>query len=143
MNVATVAVTILRVVTGLAFFSHGAQKLFGWFGGFGESGGVAPYMSRFGAAGLIEVVAGLGIAVGLATRPLAFVASGEMAVAYFWIHVGGASSLWWWSNRGEVALLYAFIWLFFAATEAGPLSLDAWWARRQKGVPTVSGTPPN
>ncbi|MEO8200132.1 MAG: DoxX family protein, partial [Gemmatimonadota bacterium] len=73
--------TALRVVAGLAFFSHGGQKLFGWFGGMGPNGGSVELMSRFGAAGVIETVAGLGIALGLFTRPLAFIASGEMAVA--------------------------------------------------------------
>src|SRR3989304_4423053 len=83
MRFHTAAVTLLRVVAGLAFFSHGAQKLFGWFGGFGPDGGIAPYMSRFGAAGLIEVVAGLGIAFGGGARILAFIASGEMPLPTF------------------------------------------------------------
>ena len=138
MRFHSAAVTALRVVAGLAFFSHGAQKLFGWFGGVGPDGGIAPYMSRFGAAGLIEVVAGLGIALGVGTRVLAFIASGEMAVAYFWIHVGGSSSLWWWSNRGELAVLYAFIWLFFAAAGAGPVSVAEWWRKRSGAAGSTS-----
>ena len=87
-------------------------------------------MSRFGAAGTIEVVAGVCIVLGLFTRSVAFIASGEMAVAYFWMHVGGSGKLWWWLNRGEVVILYAFIWLLFAAWGAGPFSLDARWRLR-------------
>jgi putative oxidoreductase len=86
------------------------------------------------AAGVIEVVAGACLVLGFATQLVAFLASGEMAVAYFWIHVGGGGQLWWWQNRGEMVLLYSFIWLAFAAWGAGPLSLDAWLARR-KGEP--------
>src|SRR5207249_3299570 len=98
----TVAHTALRIAAGLTYFSHGGQKLFGWFGGLGPQGGHAELMSRFGAAGTIEVVAGVCIVLGLFTRPVAFIASGEMAVAYFWMHVGGSGKLWWWLNRGEV-----------------------------------------
>jgi putative oxidoreductase len=121
----------LRIAAGLAFFSHGAQKLFGWFGGSGPDGGTVELMSRFGAAGIIEVVGGACIVLGLWTRLAAFITSGEMAVAYFWMHVGGSGHLWWWQNRGELVLLYSFIWLVFAAWGAGPLSVDAWLARRR------------
>lgn len=120
----------LRISAGLAFFSHGAQKLLGWFGGFGPDGGTAELMTRFGAAGAIELVGGAALVLGLFTRPVAFVASGEMAVAYFWMHWGRTGEMWWWANRGEVVLLYCFIWLYFAASGAGSFSLDAWRARR-------------
>jgi putative oxidoreductase len=124
MNVATLTLTLLRIVAAVLFFSHGAQKLFGWFGGMGPGGGTANLLSLMGAAGIIEVVAGVGIALGLATRPLAFIASGEMAVAYFWSHVRRSNSLWWWENGGEVAILYCFLWLYFSAAGPGPISLD-------------------
>ena len=124
MNTATLALTLLRIVAALLFFSHGAQKLFGWFGGMGPGGGTASLLTLIGAAGVIEVVAGAGIAVGLFTRVLAFIASGEMAVAYFYSHVRRSNSLWWWENGGEVAILYCFLWLYFAAAGAGPISLD-------------------
>ncbi|MGQ0646485.1 MAG: DoxX family protein [Gemmatimonadaceae bacterium] len=120
----------LRIAAGLAYFSHGAQKLFGWFGGMGPDGGTVEFMSRFGAAGVIEVVCGTCIVLGLATRLAAFLASGEMAVAYFWMHTAGSGSLWWWENRGEVVLLYCFVWLLYAVWGAGPFSVDAWLARR-------------
>ena len=125
------ALTLLRIIAAAAFFSHGAQKLFGWFGGFGE-GGTAELMSRFGAAGVIEVVVGIALALGLFTRILAFIGSGEMAVAYFWVHAAGSGSIWWWVNRGETAMLFSFVWLFFAAYGAGPYSLDAWIAKRRQ-----------
>jgi putative oxidoreductase len=119
----------LRIAAGMAYFSHGAAKLFGWFGGMGPNGGAADLMTRFGSAGIIEVVAGACIVLGCATQLAAFFASGEMAVAYFWIHLGGSGQIWWWQNHGELALLYSFTWLVFAAWGAGPLSVDAWLAR--------------
>jgi putative oxidoreductase len=130
MNRTTFTLTVLRIVAGILFFSHGAQKLFGWFGGFGPSGGTVNLMSLMGAAGIIEVIAGAGIALGLATRPLAFIASGEMAVAYFWSHTRRSNSIWWWENGGEVAMLYCFLWLYVSASGAGRVSLDALLGRR-------------
>lgn len=129
----------LRIAAGLAYFSHGAQKLFGWFGGFGPDGGTADLMSRYGVAGIIECFGGALLVLGLFTRRVAFLASGEMAVAYFWMHWGRSGEMWWWANRGEVVLLYCFIWLFFAAVGAGPLSLDAWRARRTPPPPSGTG----
>ena len=120
----------LRIAAGLTYFSHGGAKLFGWFGGMGPDGGTVDLMSRYGAAGVIEVICGACLVLGLATRLVAFVASGEMAVAYFWIHFGGGQ-LWWWQNHGEMVMLYAFVWLVFAAWGAGPLSVDGWLADRK------------
>lgn len=129
----------LRIFAGLGFFSHGAQKLFGWFGGFGQEGGPAELMTRFGAAGVIEVVCGVAIVLGLFTRPLAFLASGQMAVAYFWVHVAGQGSLFWWANGGELAMLYSFLWLYLAGRGPGAFSLDAWLARRGVMSPAAAG----
>ena len=124
------AQSALRIAAGLAYFSHGAAKLFGWFGGMGPNGGTVELMTRFGAAGVIEVVCGACLILGLGTRLVAFIASGEMAVAYFWIHTGGSGQIFWWQNHGEIVMLYSFIWLVFAAWGAGPLSLDAWLSRK-------------
>lgn len=121
----------LRIAAGAAFFTHGAQKILGWFGGFGPDGGTAELMSRFGAAGVIELVAGFCIMIGLLTRLMAFIASGEMAVAYFWMHAAGSGSIWWWENRGETVMLFSFIFLVFAAWGAGPLSVDRMLAGRR------------
>lgn len=127
----------LRIAAGLAFFSHGAQKILGWFGGFGDAG-TAQLMSEYGAAGMIELVGGALIVLGLFTRPVAFLASGEMAVAYFWKHMGGSGELFWWDNRGELVMVFSFVWLFFAVWGAGPFSLDAWRRRRAS---TAAGEP--
>ena len=129
------SLTALRIAAGLGYFSHGAQKLFGWFGGFGPDGGSAPLMSEFGAAGVIESAAGALIVLGLFTRPAAFIASGEMAVTYFWKHWARAGDMWWWDNGGEIVMVYSFLWLFFAVWGAGPFSLDAWWKARRGTAP--------
>ena len=119
----------LRIAAALGFLSHGAGKLFGWFGT-----DAVELSSRYGVAGIIELVAGTFLLVGFATRFWAFIASGEMAVAYFWIHMAGdGSQLWWWTNRGELPFLYAFIWLLFAAWGAGPLSVDRRLEARRAG----------
>lgn len=122
-----VAQTALRVMAGAAFFSHGAAKLFGWFG----ADSTVELMSKFGVAGVIETFGGLLLIIGLGTRLVAFIASGEMAVAYFMMHAMGSESIWWWQNRGETVMLFCFIWLLFAAWGAGPYSLDARLARRR------------
>lgn len=131
----SLAHSALRIAAGLAYFSHGSQKLLGWFGGFGPGGGSAELLSRFGVAGTIETIAGALLIMGLFTRPVAFIASGEMAVTYFWMHWGGSGQVFWWQNHGETPLLYCFIWFLFAAWGPGAFSLDA-WIRKQ---PTPSG----
>ena len=133
-----ITLAALRIFAGLGYFSHGAQKLFGWFGGFGPDGGTAELLSRFGAAGIIEVVCGAAIVLGLFTRPLAFLASGQMAVAYFWAHVAGQGALFWWANGGELAMVYAFLWLYIAVRGPGAYSLDAW--RQSRGHAPAGGT---
>ena len=126
--------TALRIAAGLAYFSHGAAKLFGWFGGMGPDGGAVDLMTRFGAAGVIETITATCIILGLFTRPMAFLASGEMAVTYFWMHWASSGKMWWWENRGELPLLYAFIFFLYFAWGPGPVSLDAWLRRRKAGV---------
>jgi putative oxidoreductase len=112
------ALSALRIVAGFLFVFHGVQKLFGWVGGQ-----QAPLVSLFGAAGIIETVGGSLIALGLWTQPAAFIASGEMAVAYFRAHQPRGD--WPIQNQGEPAVLFCFIFLYIAAAGAGPLSLDA------------------
>ena len=108
---------LLRVVAGLMFALHGAQKL------LGIGGPKVPLGSLFGAAGIIELVGGLLIAIGLFTSVAAFIASGEMAVAYWMVHAPqGLSPL---ANKGELAALYCFVFLYIAARGAGPYSADA------------------
>jgi putative oxidoreductase len=105
---------ILRVMAGLLFACHGAQKLFGVFGG--QPGATAPLWPLIGAAGLIEFVGGLLIALGLLTSCAALLASGEMAVAYF-IQLF-PRGFWPIQNGGELAVLYCFLFLFIAANGA-------------------------
>src|SRR5688572_11292741 len=78
--------TLLRVMAGLMFAMHGAQKVLGAFGGVDGNGATPPALSLFWVAGVLELIGGLLIAVGLLTRPVAFLLSGQMAVAYFMQH---------------------------------------------------------
>src|SRR5262249_61671940 len=110
-------------VLGVLSACHGSQKLFGAFGG-----PVMTHSTVYLAAGVIEFFGGVLIAVGLMTRPAAFLASGEMAVAYFWKHA--PNGLWPIQNKGEAAVLYCFAFLFIAAFGAGRWSLGARLKRR-------------
>ena len=130
----SVAHSLLRMVTGLMFAQHGAQKLFGWLGG--EQ--VADLMSMPGIAGILEFFGGILIIIGLFTRPVAFLLSGEMAVAYFMAHFPRA--FWPAENGGEPAVLFCFIFLYFAATGAGRWSIDDAIARRRGTTATTAHT---
>jgi len=121
---------LLRVVTGLLFAQHGAQKLFGWLGGQQ----VESWMSMMGVAGVLEFFGGILIILGLFTRPVAFILSGEMAAAYFMAHL--PRGFWPVVNQGESAALFCFIFLFFAAHGAGRWSLDEAIARRRLARPS-------
>jgi putative oxidoreductase len=99
---------LLRIAVGLLFAFHGAQKLFGLFGGQRVA-----LISQFGAAGVIELVGGLLIAAGVAVSPVAFICSGEMAFAYFQAHFPRAVVPI--QNGGELSALYCFTFLYFAA----------------------------
>jgi putative oxidoreductase len=110
---------LLRVMAGLAFAQHGAQKLFGLLG----ASQAVPLLTKLGLAGIIEFVGGLMIALGLFTAPVAFVASGEMAWAYFQQHY--PRGMWPIQNGGELAVLYCFIFLYLSAVGSGKLSIDA------------------
>ncbi len=109
---------IMRVVVGLLFACHGAQKLFGMLGG--EQRVSNPMML---GAGVIELGGGLLVALGLWAGYAAFVASGEMAVGYFMVHASrGFFPI---VNKGELAVLYAFVFLYIASRGSGILSVDA------------------
>jgi len=111
------AYAVMRIVFGLMFMTYGLQK-------FGMLGGQAvPLASIYGAAAIIEVVAGILIAIGLLTRPAAFIASGEMAVAYFMAHQPqGALPV---QNMGMPAVLFCFAFLYMAARGARAWGVDA------------------
>jgi putative oxidoreductase len=133
-SLSTPALTAFRVVFGLLFFFRGTMKLFGFPFGTAVPIGTWPLWW----AGLLEVVLGALITIGLFTRIAAFIVSGEMAVAYFWMHfpkgfwpypdaMGG--------NSGEVTILYCFGFLLLAAIGAGAWSVDA-----RRRTTTVAGT---
>jgi putative oxidoreductase len=112
------------MVAGFLFFQHGLPKLFGGFG----SRGPAELFSQMGLAGVIEVFGGLALALGLFTSIVAFIASGELAVAYFQAHA--PRGFWPVANGGELAAIFCFLFLYFAATGAGKWSLDGLRERR-------------
>jgi putative oxidoreductase len=99
---------------------HGFQKFFGWFGGIG--GHSVPVSTMLGLAGLIETIGGPLLILGLFTRPVAFVLSGEMAIGYFRTHA--PQGFWPLVNGGELAVFYCFMFLWLSAAGAGPWSLD-------------------
>ena len=112
---------LLRIITGFLYLQHGTAKLFGaphvaMFDGL-------QVMSLMGVAGILELVGGALLLLGLFTRPVAFILSGQMAAAYFMAHApqGFLPIL----NGGELAVLYSFIFLYFAAAGGGAFSLDA------------------
>jgi putative oxidoreductase len=116
---APLALAVLRIVAGLLFLEHGTQKLFGFPPGehAGAVLGSLPWI-----AGLLEVVLGTLIVLGLFTRPAAFIASGEMAVAYWMAHA--PQDLYPANNGGDAAILFCFVFLYLVFAGPGALSLD-------------------
>ena len=123
------SVTILRVFSGLLFAEHGAQKLFGALGGVNGHGMSAPFGGVVWLAGMLEFFGGLLLVVGLFTRPVALLLMLEMAYAYFTVHF--PYGVWPIENRGELALLYFFIFLFFALNGGGLLRLEGLMGRER------------
>jgi len=119
--------SVLRIAAAVIFIPHGTQKLLA-FPVTAPRPGV-PLVSQLGAASILEIVGGTLMLIGLFSRPVALVLAGEMATAYFLAHAPRAG--WPIINGGELAVLFCFIWLFFAAAGPGPLSLDAIWRRRR------------
>ncbi|HSP95056.1 MAG TPA: DoxX family protein [Thermoanaerobaculia bacterium] len=122
--------SLLRIVAGLLFVCPGGLKLFGWFGGMPAGARLTPLLIL---AGVIEVFGGALITLGLFTRPVAFVASGEMAVAYFKGHF--PMGFWPILNQGQPAVLFCFIFLFLWTNGPGPFSLDHVIRRRRSSLP--------
>ncbi|HEU5237860.1 MAG TPA: DoxX family protein [Pyrinomonadaceae bacterium] len=113
---------LLRVVSGFLFIQSGGLILFGWFGGM-PGGAKVNLMSETGIGGILEFFGGILILLGLCTRPIAFILSGMMAVAYWQFHF--PNGRWPIQNQGMAAVLLCFIFLYMAAKGAGPWSLDA------------------
>lgn len=112
--------SIMRIVIALLFMEHGAQKLFGFPASM--EGGTVALFSLTGLAGVLEFFGGFLLLLGLFTRPVAFILSGEMANAYFIAHA--PLSFWPIVNQGELAIVYCFVFLYFAFAGGGSLSLD-------------------
>jgi len=121
--------SVLRIVAALMFVQAGTTKLFGWPMGMPD-GATITLTSQVGIGALMEVVGGILLLLGLFTRPVAFLLSGEMAVAYFQFHL--PQGFWPVVNQGQPAVLYCFIWLYLSAAGAGPWSVDA--MRRGRGM---------
>jgi putative oxidoreductase len=121
---ASAAFAALRMVTGVLFWFHGMQKLFGWPPG----GHTVSLATQLGVGSVIEIVCGTLVALGLFARPAAFLASGMMAVAYFQFHWKLALANYAWApivNKGELAVVYCLLFLYVAVHGPGVASLDA------------------
>lgn len=115
------ALALLRIASGLIFMAHGTQKFFGFPGGERAGSGLA--LDNLGAfAGVIEIAAGALIALGLLTRPAAFLASGTMAVAYWYAHA--PNDFFPVNNGGDAAILYCFVFLYLVFAGPGAWSID-------------------
>ena len=121
----------MRIMVGLMFACHGAQKLLGMFGGKGGAQGLMML------AGIIELVGGLLIVLGLLTRPAALIASGQMAVAYFMAHFPSSPIPL--VNKGELAVVYCFVFLYIFFRGGGLWSLDALIFGRKMATGEVAG----
>jgi len=121
--------SLLRIAAAIMFMLAGIKKLFNFPAGSPAGSGAVKLLSQLGAAGVLETCGGALLALGLFTRPVAFLLSGEMAVAYFQVHF--PRSVWPSLNGGMAAALFCFIWLYLSAAGPGPWSLDAWRAKRR------------
>jgi putative oxidoreductase len=114
------ALSVLRVIAAFLFMQHGAQKLYGFLAA--QTGPAPEPFSTIWIAGVLELFGGLLLLLGLFTRPVAFILSGLMAVAYFMAHA--PQGFWALQNRGELAALYSFLFLYIAVAGGGAWSLD-------------------
>ncbi|MEP6767030.1 MAG: DoxX family protein [Acidobacteriota bacterium] len=119
--------SVLRIATAFLFVQYGTTKLLAFPAAVMPGGGTASLTSLPGVAAVLELVGGTLLLVGLFTRPVAFVLSGEMAFAYFMGHA--PKGLWPSLNGGAPAAFYCFLWLYFSAAGPGPWSLDAFRRR--------------
>jgi putative oxidoreductase len=127
-----VMLAVLRIVSGLLFLEHGLQKLTGFPVPL-DPHRIPPLNTLPGMAGFLELGCGLLITIGLFTRPAAFLASGTMAVAYWYQHF--PANFFPVNNMGDAAILYCFVFLYLVFAGAGPLSVDAAWADRTPPAP--------
>jgi putative oxidoreductase len=125
----------LRIVAAFLFMQFGTAKLFAFPAPVMPDGGTAPLASLAGIAGILETFGGALLLIGLFTRPVAFLLSGQMAVAYFIGHA--PQGFWPVLNQGHPAILFCFVWLYVSAAGPGPWSLDA--AREKRSPLSTPG----
>ena len=130
--------SVLRIVVAFLFTLHGTGKLFAFPAPALPDGMTLSLTSQTGLAALLETFGGVLMLVGLFTRPVAFLLSGQMAFAYFIAHA--PKGFWPVLNGGEPAVFYCFTWLYFSAAGAGPWSLDALLRRRHTSPSRADGT---
>lgn len=162
---APIALSVLRIIVALLFIEHGTQKLFGFpemsfAGGFGGpppagdvaglppggdaaglpaapgGGGAGALSTDFLIAGILEVFGGFLVLIGLFTRPVAFILSGEMAVAFWWTHAANGE-IFPINNGGDAAALFCFVFLYFVFSGAGTWSIDALVKRWRRPEPAA------
>lgn len=117
--------SVLRIVAAFLFMQHGAQKLFGFLSP--QHAVLPPLFSLIGLAGVLEFFGGLFLLLGLFTHPVAFILSGEMAVAYFMVHA--PKGFWPLRNGGDLAAIFCFVFLYLAIAGGGTWSVDRLWRR--------------
>ena len=132
-SLAPYLLSILRIVTAFLFMQFGTAKWFAFPAPIMPDGSTVSLVSLVGVAAVLETLGGFLLLVGLFSRPVAFLLSGQMAVAYFMGHA--PQGFWPVPNGGTPAVLFSFLWLYLSAAGPGPWSLDAWRAR---GEPTDS-----
>ncbi|MCL4708783.1 DoxX family protein [bacterium] len=129
--------SMMRIVAAFLFMAHGSAKLFGMPAA--QPTDPVSWLSQMGVAGMLEFFGGSLLMLGLFTRPVAFTLSGLMAAAYFMSHA--PQGFWPLLNRGELAALYCFVFLYLAAAGAGPWSLDHWRRRANRNTATGDQVP--
>ncbi len=127
--------SVLRIVTGFLFMPHGAQKLFGFLAP--QQAVSPPLLSLLGLAGVLEFFGGLLILLGLFTRPVAFILSGEMAVAYFLVHA--PQGFWPLKNGGDLAAILCFVFLYLSVAGGGAWSVERLWRRDKSSQNSSAG----
>jgi putative oxidoreductase len=118
--------SVLRIAAAIVFIQFGTAKLFAFPASIMPDGSTVPVASQIGVAAVLETFGGLVLLLGLFTRPVAFLLSGEMAFAYFIGHA--PMGFWPVLNMGTPAILFCFLWLYISSAGPGPLSLDAVWS---------------
>jgi putative oxidoreductase len=129
LSFAPYLLSILRIVAAFVFIQFGTAKLFGFPASIMPDGSTVPLASQLGIAAALETFGGLLLLIGLFTRPVAFLLSGEMAFAYFIGHA--PMGFWPVLNMGAPAILFCFVWLYISAAGPGPWAVDAMLGRRR------------